>query len=108
MDYLSDIEKEKINQFLSDSAMCEAVRKVLLSGVYSDGVMVPGKPADPLKNFILGAFSNATSQLLSFEEKGRKIDTIMNAISLVESGFKELEKMKKIESPLQDVKNPAR
>ena len=98
MEYLNETEKGEIAKFMANDTMREAVRKVLLSGVYQDGVMVAGKPADPLKNFILGAFSTQQVALMTFEEKGKKMDVILNVVSMVESGFRELEKYRLVES----------
>lgn len=106
--FLSEKEESAVKRFLADETMMEAVRKILLSGVYEDGILVPNTPADPLKNFILGAFTTQTSSLLSYEEKGRKLDTIINAISLVESGFKQLERFKQIEVETKETINKAR
>lgn len=105
---LSDLEKNKINLFLEDKVMSNAVKKVLLEGVYYNGTMNPGDEIDPLRNFILGAFSTQTASLLSYEEKGKKLDVMMNAISMVESGFNNLENYKKVEAEKKDNVNKAR
>lgn len=108
MDYLSEKEKTSVQKFLLDPVMREAVRKVLLSGIYSDGIMSPDKPADPLKNFILGTVTRQGNELLPDAEMGAKLRAIINGVSLVESGFKELEKLKPVESPLGNKVNRAR
>lgn len=108
MDYLSDKEKNAVQRFIADEHMREAVRKVLLSGVYYDGIMTPDKPADPLKNFLLGYFSSQQMALLPVEEKGKKVEVILNAISMVETGFKELEKFKEIKVEEKEKINKAR
>lgn len=97
-EYLSDREFAGVQRVLTDASALEGIRKVLLSGVYSDGILQAENAADPLKNFILAAFTTQTASLLSFEEKGRKLETIINAVSLVESGFKQLEKCKPVET----------
>ena len=109
LEFLSEAEKMKVEQFVNDLVMREAVRKVLLSGVYFDGIMEQDKPADPLKNFVIAAFTNQHSQLQTKEQWGNKMETIINAISLIETGFKELEKAKRVEPETKDkVINPAR
>lgn len=106
--YLNDRELAAVQRFLEDETQLEAVRKVLLSGVYLDGKLEAGKPADPLKNFILARFSSQQAQLLPVEERGKQLDVIINAVSLVESGFQALEKLKPIKSPVEAKPNKAR
>ena len=107
--YLSEAEKQSVAKFLADPSMKEAVRKVLLSCVYYDGTMEEDRAADPLKNFILAYFTNPQKQLLPAAEKGMLLETIINSVSLVESGFKQLEKLKPLELPeLKGEKNKGR
>lgn len=107
-DYLDEREVAAIQRFLEDAVQLEAVRKVLLSGVYEDGVMKPGKPADPLKNFILGATTGPNDNLLPDEQLGAKLRAIISGVSLVESGFSALEKLKLTPSPEEAKPNKAR
>lgn len=107
-DFLSEAELHAIERFLADETAVEAVRKVILSGVYFDGRLLEGKPADPLKNFILGAVTRPGDSLLPDAEMGAKVKAIVNAVALVESGFKELEKCipgKVVED--KEITNPA-
>ena len=91
--------------------MVEAVRKVILSGIYFDGVLKPGRPSDPFKNFILGKFAGKIEGSMqpppvimdSTEEIGLKMRAIIDAISMLETGFRELDKLKKV-VPLKEVK----
>lgn len=106
--YLSEREVKAVQKFLLDERMKEAVKKVLLSGVYFDGMLTPDKPADPLKNFALAAFTTPQSSLLTQEQKGAKLEAIINAISMIETGFRELEKCKEVETPVKEVINKAR
>ncbi len=104
IEYLNEKENAAVEKFLADPVAIQAVKKVLLSGVYRDGTLSPDAPFDPLQNFILGMVSSPQYQMLSMDEKGRKIDTVWNAISLVETGFKQLEKCKQVESPIKPEK----
>ena len=107
-EYLSEIEKSALDRFVSDETMREAVKKVILSGVYDDGVLREGKPSDPLKNFMLAYFTSPQGSLLPAEEKGYRLEAILNAISMVETGFKNLDKYKSVKSPLEVTVNKAR
>lgn len=107
-DYLDEREEAAIQRFLEDEVQMEAVKKVLLSGVYQDGRLEAGKPADPLRNFILGATTGPNDQLLPDEQLGGKLRAIINAVSLVESGFRALEKLKLTPSPVEPKPNKAR
>ena len=108
MDYLSEKERGAVVKFLNDATMREAVRKVILSGVYFDGILEADRPADPLKNFMLAMFTHPGMNLLQQSEKGAKIDAVLNAVSMVETGFREMEKCKSVESPVKVNVNRAR
>lgn len=108
MDYLSEHERQEVEKFLENKTLFEAVRKVILSGVYLDGRLEADKPADPLKNFVLAAFTQPGVSLLPDQDMGAKMRSIINAVSMVETGFAELEKCRKVAvSPLSNV-NKAR
>ena len=104
--YLNDAEKAAVDNFVKNKVMREAVRKVLLSGIYQDGVMNKGRDADVTKNFILGALTTPQARLLSAEQKGNFVDAIINGLSLVQTGFEQLEKLKKVTQLEPSKKNP--
>ena len=108
MDYLSEKERSEVQKFLENKIAFEAVRKVLLSGVYLDGRLEADKPADPLKNFILASFTQPGVGLLPDSDMGAKMRSIINAVSMIETGFAELEKCRKVEvTPISKI-NKAR
>jgi len=106
--YLNDTEKSLIQNFLDNTVLKEAVRKVILSGVYSDGTLKQGIPADPSKNFILGSMTIKERVLLPDAEFGSHLRSIINGIGLVESGFTQLEKLRKVNEVTETKKNPGR
>ena len=107
--YLNQVEKDVIANFLENKMLFEAVRKVLLSGIYLDGTLHEGRGADPLKNFILATMTTQTAQVLPQLERGAKLDAIINAISMIETGFRNLEKLKAVKVDLvSEKKNKAR
>lgn len=104
-EYLSEQEILKIDAFCKDEIMSQAIKKVLLASVYSNGVMVAGRPALPLRNF---ALSLALDPDASNEKVGADLRAQATGVKLIELGFGELEKIrpKPVKSPV-DMNNPA-
>jgi len=99
-EYLSDLEIAKIKSFVEDKAMFEAVRKVLLKGIYENGTLVPGKKANATRNF---ALTFNIDPKIKNEDLGADLRATVQGISFVELGFTELEKVSPapVKSPLQ-------
>lgn len=91
--YLSEVEIEKIKAFQEDEVMREAVKKVLLSDVYQNGVMKPGEKHNALKNAALGLMYGPTGHQkeLSNEELGARLRSYNEGIQNVEKGFNKIE-----------------
>jgi len=90
MEYLTEIEKVKIETFCKDEDMLEAVKKVLLQCIYSQGVITKGEKHNPFKNraFALIA-SNPDSK-----ELGDNVKAWFEGVNALEEGFKDLSKVK--------------
>ena len=97
MDYLNDIEKAEVEKFVENKTMLEAVRKVLLAGIYFNGVLEKGKPADARKNFILAQLTQPIMENAPIEEFGHYAKSLVNGVKLIETGFADLEKFKVVE-----------
>ena len=82
--YLSDIEAEKLIQFNTDPIMREAVRKILLAGVYLNGVLEPGKPGMPKRNFALAL---AFREGMTNEMLGQDLRAAAEGIRTIETAF---------------------
>lgn len=104
---LDDQEKLAIQMFYDNTIQREAVKKVLLFGIYNNGVLRKGKPADPLLNFALGLVSNLGSQIKN-EELGAQLRAAWEGINLLELGFSNLAIYKKEKEQMVDKQNPAR
>lgn len=112
---LTDIEKEKVEQFAEDTLMMSAVKKFILAVAYDHGVLQKGKDHRPTKNFALkmafgaiGALSNPSANMpRSDEELGQNIRALASAVQLVETGFSELAEFKKSEPQKELLDNPA-
>ncbi len=105
-EFLNDAEKSAVQQFYDNELMREAVRKVLLFGVYNNGVLKKGKPANPLLNFALGFVSNRPE--FDNETIGAKLRASWEGINFLEIAFSNMAKYKKEEEKVVDNKNPAR
>ena len=107
-DFLTDQEKAKIVQFNEDEVMKEAVRKVFLKVMYSQGTLRKDMPSDPLNNGALGlAFQSIRWSALSDEQLGADLRGLSHGINLLESGFQELDKVEKPEPEPEPEDNPA-
>lgn len=83
---LSDVELAKIEAFRSDKVMLEAVRKVLLFGVYNNGTIQPDAEAAPTRNFALAL---AFRKDVSNDQLGADLRAAAEGIRAVESAFEE-------------------
>lgn len=89
---LNDIEKDAVATFVTNHTMLNAVRKVLLAGLYHNGTLSGGTEADPSRNFALSmAFNNpdATNEAL-----GADLRANAKAIILLQVALAQLEKFK--------------
>ena len=89
-DFLNELEVGKVEAIVADEVALEALRKVLLSSIYSHGVMKPGESHNPYKNraFALVA-ANIDNQKL-----GLNIKAWFEGVNALEEGFKKLSEFK--------------
>ncbi len=108
---LDEIELDKIQHFISDEIMFQAVKKYLLSYLYRDGVVNPGVAHDGTSNFALamawGAINPMGGMPRSDEELGQNARALASGIHAIESGFHELSGMKREEKAKEENNNPA-
>lgn len=103
---LTDIEIAKIEAFNGDKVLVEAVRKVLLAGIYSHGVVAKGGEINPLVN---GAFSLASlspTNPIPDEIIGQQLKAQWAGLNAMENAFNSLSNIKskkeEVESPYND------
>lgn len=94
MDYLSKVEQDKIAIFNQDKVLFEAIKKVILKGVYSQGVLEADKPAIPMLNAALGLVAQTQNGVISNEDLGADLRAFFEGAKMVEIGFNELAKIK--------------
>lgn len=94
MEYLSDLEKVKIETFCADKEMFEAVKKVLLQHIYEQGVLKAGAKHNPLKNRAFALVQHATENPLTDEVLGQHVRGIWEGINALETGYTQLQNIK--------------
>jgi len=87
---LDEQEQTQVTHFVDSPKMMEAVKKVLLVALYTNGTLKKGKNADPLRNVALVPVA-AGGIDYSDEQLGRDIRALWRGIDLLESGFNVLE-----------------
>jgi hypothetical protein len=107
---LSEIEKDKVMAVVEDEITFNAFKKYILAVVYRHGVIEKGKDFQGNVNWALQfAWSSTESGGMprSDEELGQQLRALTQATKLVESGFKELSELKKVEVLEETKENPA-
>ncbi len=94
-EYLNEIEKDQIQGFLNNPTMKEAVKKVVLAGIYFNGTLRKAEPANPSRNFTLALVNAGISQGATDSEIGQDIRGRAIGIGLVEDAWNQLENLKK-------------
>ena len=110
MEILSEIERDKIIALAQDAIAFNAVKKYILAVMYKQGVVEKGQPHNARINFALNLAWPATTpngMPRSDEELGQNLRAMTYAVQLIESGFREMEEMRK-PVPLEEEKvNPS-
>jgi len=95
---MSELEKDAIMLFSRNPIMVEAVRKVLLAGLYSNGTMRAGIPSEPTRNMAFSLVANTNAEY-SNEQIGADLRALWAGINAVEAGFNEIKRLAKVEQP---------
>lgn len=106
MEYLTDLEKVKIETFCADKDMYEAVKKVLLACIYSHGVIEKGFEHNPLQNAAFNLASLAVANPIPDAELGANIRGMWAGVNYLKNGFDVLDSVKTeketVESPYNE------
>lgn len=104
--YLTELEVASIEQFCANKTMYDAVKKVLLAGIYTQGTVQKDFIPDPLTN---GAFLLAGHSLnnpIPDEVLGQHIRGMWSGINALKNAFDDLDDIKapkdKVESPYNE------
>jgi len=93
-DFLTESQVEKVEKMCSDEELMDAVQKVFLSSIYTQGVLVKGKKANPLHNFSWALAEVAISNPMTDEVLGQNLRGQWSGVRLLEIGFNELKNIK--------------
>lgn len=106
-DFLTDIEIAKIEAFCSDETMFEAVKKVVLAGIYSQGTIKLGGIFNPMINGAFNLASLAIKNPIPDEQLGQHIRSMWAGVSMMEAGFGALSGIKSEEKSVESPYNEA-
>jgi len=105
-DQLTDLEKAKVVAFCADEVMSGAVKKILLAGIYSHGVIEKGLVHNPLQNGAFSLVSLAPTNPIPNEEIGAQLRAQWAGLNALENAFNVLESVKleseTVESPYNE------
>ncbi len=89
-DILNEYEQTYVREFYENEGMREAVKKIILAGIYTNGVMKKGQKADALRNFALQLVSNKGQ--FTNEQLGADLRALWEGINIVEAAFQQMSK----------------
>jgi hypothetical protein len=92
--FLNEEEVLLIEGFNKNEKLSEAVRKVLLAGIYSHGVIEAGGKHDPLQNGAFSLVSLAPTNPIPDEIIGQQLRAQWAGINALHNAFNELKKIK--------------
>ena len=101
--YLTELEVAKISAFNSDPELVEAVRKVLLAGLYHHGVVKLGFEPQPLLNGAYSLVALALDNPIPNEQIGEQLRAQWSGINALKNAFDSLAKIKEI-IPVEELK----
>lgn len=99
----TELEVSKIEQFCADTEMFNAVKKVLLAGIYSHGTVQRGFTPDPLKNGALSLVHLSTSNPVTDEVLGQHIRGVWEGLNALQNAIQNLQSIK---SEVKEVVSP--
>lgn len=106
MDNLTELEIQKIEQFCLDKDMYNAVKKILLAGIYTHGTVQKGYTPNPLQNGAFALASLSTQNPIPDNVLGEHIRGMWAGVNALENAFSQLSKIKsnkeEIESPYNE------
>ncbi len=106
--FLTEIEIEKIENMCKDEVLVGAIKKVLLQGVYSQGVIQKGFEHDPLTNAAFNLASLSVTNPIPDEELGANIRGMWAGVNYIKNAFDSLLSIKAIKAePVETPYNEA-
>lgn len=96
MEYLTELEKAKIETFCADKDMYDAVRKVILAGIYEHGTLPIGRTPDPLQNAAFHLAALSVENPIPDEQLGAHIRGMFAGVNAMTVAFSRLDNIKSI------------
>jgi hypothetical protein len=94
MNNLTENEISNIEAFCKNKEMYDAVKKVILAGIYSHGTIQAGEKPDPLRNAAFGLAALSTNNPIPDEIMGQHIRGMWAGVNALENAFIELSNIK--------------
>ena len=105
---LTDLQVAKIETFCKDAEMYNAVRKVILAGIYEHGRVQEDYVGDPLINGAYSLASLALTNPIPPELVGNQVMAQFAGINAMKNAFDDLDSIKSVkEEPLPTPYNEA-
>ena len=89
---LDEQEQTYIKEFCQNERMVEAIRKVMLAGLYEQGVLKKHKKADSLSNIALALVANRGD--ISNEQLGEDLRAFWQGLNYLELAFENIKAYK--------------
>ena len=105
--YLSDLEIAKIESFTADDVLFEAVRKVLLAGIYTHGTVQLGYTPDPLINGAFSLVSLSPTNPIPDEIIGQTLKAQWAGVNALKNAIDSLKSIRKAEELIVSPYNEA-
>lgn len=93
-DELNQEEVLQVEAFCNNEKMFDAVKKVLLAGIYSHGVVKPGIKHDPLTNGAFSLVSLAATNPIPDEQLGQQLRAQWAGINALHNAYNVLKTIK--------------
>lgn len=88
---LTDLEIAKIETFCKDKEMYEAVKKVILQGIYTHGTIQAGQTPDPLQNAAFNLAALSITNPIPDEMLGQHIRGMWAGVNAMKNAFDSLD-----------------
>lgn len=97
---LTDLQIAKIEQFCKDEEMFNAVKSVLLAGIYTHGTLKKGFTPDPLINGALSLVHLSSANPVPDEVLGQHIRGVWEGLNALQNAIQNLKSIR------ADIKSP--
>jgi hypothetical protein len=93
-EYLNENEIAKVEAFCKDEVLYNAVKKVLLQGIYTHGVFEKGVEFNPKKNVAFSLVQHTLTNPIPDAEIGSHLRSVFAGLNALENSFKELDEIR--------------